>query len=107
DFIVDNYLEITSSLTSRIGEMENTMFRTEFDKQAVQQVYTLRRQLLAIRNAALPVDEICNQLIRLHEDIVPKTLRPYLRDVQDHAHHVVMDAEDMREMLTSAMHVNL
>ena len=107
DFIVDNYLEITSSLTTRINELEGNMFCSEFDRQEVQNVYMLRRHLLAIRNAALPVDEICNQLIRLHEDIIPKALRPYLRDVQDHAHHVVMDTEDMREMLTSAMHVNL
>ena len=83
------------------------MFRTEFDRKSVQHVYTLRRQLLALRNAAMPVDEICNQLIRLHEDIIPKPLRAYLRDVQDHAHHVVTDTDDMREILTNAMHVNL
>ena len=51
--------------------------------------------------------EICQQLVRFHEDIIPKNLRAYLRDVQDHAHHVMIDAEDMREMLTSAMQVNL
>ncbi|MCK1970097.1 magnesium and cobalt transport protein CorA [Franconibacter sp. IITDAS19] len=107
DFIVDHYLEITASLGERITKLEEKMFRSEFDKQAMQEVYTLRRQLLEIRNAALPVNEICNQLIRLHEDIFPKSLRPYLRDVQDHAHHAVMDAENMHEMLTSAMHVNL
>jgi magnesium transporter len=73
----------------------------------VKKVYRLRRELLSLRNAAQPLEEICQQLVRLHEDIVPKELRAYLRDVQDHARHVVTDAEDMREMLTSAMHVNL
>ena len=107
DFIVDNYSDITASLSERISEMERAMFRTEFDRKSVQHVYTLRRQLLALRNAAMPVDEICNQLIRLHEDIIPKPLRAYLRDVQDHAHHVVTDTDDMREILTNAMHVNL
>jgi len=83
------------------------MFTTRFDSDALQNVYHLRRELLALRNAALPVTEICQQLVRFHEDIIPKNLRAYLRDVQDHAHHVMIDAEDMREMLTSAMQVNL
>lgn len=107
DFIVDNYSNITAALGERINELERAMFRTEFDRRAVQKVYTLRRQLLSLRNAAMPVDEICNQLIRLHENIIPKPLRAYIRDVQDHAHHVVTDADDMREILTNAMHVNL
>ncbi|URQ61698.1 magnesium and cobalt transport protein CorA [Pantoea alhagi] len=107
DFIVDNYSNITAALGGRINELEGAMFRTEFDRRSVQEVYTLRRQLLALRNAAMPVDEICNQLIRLHENIIPKPLRAYIRDVQDHAHHVVTDTDDMREILTNAMHVNL
>jgi magnesium transporter len=107
DFIVDNYSKITESLNDRISGLEQGMFTTRFDSDALQNVYHLRRELLALRNAALPVTEICQQLVRFHEDIIPKNLRAYLRDVQDHAHHVMIDAEDMREMLTSAMQVNL
>lgn len=107
DFIVDNYSKITESLSERIGELEEGIFTTRFDSQALEQVYHLRRELLALRNAAMPVTEICAQLVRFHEHIIPKKLRAYLRDVQDHAHHVTIDAEDMREMLTSAMQVNL
>ena len=107
DFIVDHYAEMTISLSVKISDLEEAMFRSEFDREAVQNVYTMRRHLLSLQNAAAPVEEICTQLIRLHEDIIPKPLRVYIRDVQDHARHVVNDAEDMREMLTSAMHVNL
>nr|MBA2814053.1 magnesium and cobalt transport protein CorA [Candidatus Pantoea persica] len=73
----------------------------------MKKVYRLWRELLNLRNAAQPLEEICQQLVRLHEEIVPKERRAYLRDVQDHACHVVTDAEDIREMLTNAMHVNL
>ena len=107
DFIVDNYSKITQTLSERIGNLEDGMFSTRFDNHALEQVYHLRRQLLALRNAAMPVTEICPQLVRFHEDIIPKNLRAYLRDVQDHAHHVMIDAEDMRETLASAMQVNL
>lgn len=107
DCIVDNYSKITASLSKRISDMEDEMFSTRFHRDTLEEVYHLRRELLSLRNAAMPVTEICPQLVRFHEDLVPKNLRAYLRDVQDHAHHVMIDAEDMREMLTSAMQVNL
>lgn len=107
DFITDRYSELTAALGEKISDMEESMFRSDFDRDAVQVVYSMRRHLLALKNAAAPVEEICTQLIRIHEHIIPQPLRAYIRDVQDHASHVVADTDDMREMLTSAMHVNL
>lgn len=107
DFIVDSYADLTARLNTTISEMEATLFHSEFDRDAIQAVYSLRRNLLTLRNAAQPVEEICTELIRLHEELIPKPLRAYLRDVQDHARHVVTDVNDMRELLSSAMHVNL
>ena len=83
------------------------MFQNTFNQQAVQQVYSLRRDLLSLRNAAVPAEDICNQLSHHFEDLIPKGLRAYIRDVQDHAHQVITVTDDMREMLANAMHVNL
>ncbi|XBS68202.1 magnesium and cobalt transport protein CorA [Acerihabitans sp. KWT182] len=107
DFVVDNYREIINRYETQFDAIEADMFKSEFDPQAVERVYRLRRELLAMHNAAVPIDEICNQLIRLHETVIPKELRAYIRDVQDHAHQVITRTDDMREMLTNAMHVNL
>ncbi|MCS3409343.1 magnesium and cobalt transport protein CorA [Serratia sp. AKBS12] len=107
DFIVDNYRQIVTHFESAIETIEANMFQSEFDQAAIAHVHSLRRHLLALRNAALPMDEICSQLIRLHEEVIPKDLRAYVRDVQDHARQVVSTIDDMREMLTNAMHVNL
>jgi len=38
---------------------------------------------------------------------MPKSLRAYIRDVQDHANQVIRTTDDVREMLSNAMHVNL
>src|SRR5258707_15545260 len=67
----------------------------------------LLAQEIKLRNAAVPMDDICNQLIRFHDEIIPKELRAYVRDVQDHTHQFITTTDDMREMLTNAMHVNL
>jgi len=107
DFVVDNYQPIMSSYDAQFDRIEASMFKADFDLAVIQESYELRRNLIELRNAAVPMDEICNQLIRFHEDIIPKELRAYLRDIQDHAHRVIAATDDLREMLTNAMHVNL
>jgi magnesium transporter len=107
DFVVDNYRPIVSQFEEQFDAIESGMFKSDFDQSAVEELYDLRRHLLKLRDAAIPMDDICNQLIRFHEEIIPKELRAYVRDVQDHAHQVITTTEDMREMLTNAMHVNL
>lgn len=76
DFVVDNYRSVVARFESTIENIEANMFQSEFDQAAIENVYTLRRHLLALRNAALPMDEICNQLIRLHEEVIPKSCAP-------------------------------
>lgn len=78
DFIVDSYAELAARLNSKIGDIEATLFHSEFDREAIQDVYSLRRNLLGLRNAAQPVEEICTELIRIHEELIPKPLRAYL-----------------------------
>jgi len=107
DVIVDNYLTILHEYTQQFQQIESRMFQSDFDQNAVHEVYRLRRELLSLHNAALPMGDICNQLIQHHETLVPKSLRAYLRDVQDHTRQVVTTTDDMREMLANAMHVNL
>lgn len=107
DFVVDNYRPIISQFEEQLDHLESDMFKSDFDQVAIEKLYDLRRHLLQLRNAAIPMDDICNQLIRFHEEIIPKELRAYVRDVQDHAHQIITITDDMREMLTNAMHVNL
>jgi magnesium transporter len=60
-----------------------------------------------LRNAALPLVEISSELMRLHEDLIPKELRAYFRDIQDHVSRLAALIDGMRDMLTTAMQVNL
>jgi magnesium transporter len=73
----------------------------------IERLYGLKRHLLEFRNAALPVADIAGELMRLHEDLIPKELRAYFRDIQDHVSRLVSLIDGMREMLTTAMQVNL
>jgi magnesium transporter len=107
DFVVDNYQPIIDKFENEYDGLEEGIFKSEFDRLVVGKIYELKRQLLELRNAALPVGEIANELMRFHDDLIPKELRAYFRDVKDHVTRVVGMADIMREMLNSAMQVNL
>ncbi len=87
--------------------LEQDIFRDEFDRAAIERLYQVKHQVLRLRNAVYPVEDICSQLIRLHEELVPKELRAYFRDIEDHASRIVRTLDVVREMLTTAVQVNL
>jgi len=107
DFIVNEYIHCSTHFETIFDGLEENIFKEEFDRLAIQRLYSLKRELLKLRNAALPVEDICNELMRFHEDIIPKELRVYFRDVQDHVHRLITSIDSRHEMLTTAMQVHL
>ena len=107
DFVVDNFQPIVAQLESSFDALEDDIFKQQFDRLVIERLYDLKRDLLELRNTALPVSDICSELMRFHEHIIPKDIRPYLRDIQDHVARLVGSIDNMREMLNTAMQVNL
>jgi magnesium transporter len=87
--------------------LEREIFTDSFSREAVEKLYDLKRELLLLRGSAAPLLDMCNELMRLHLDIVPKDTRVYFRDIHDHVRRVVESLDNMREMVTAAMQVHL
>ncbi len=107
DFVVDHYMPIVNGLEDTFEQLEQGLFRDQFDRNAIERLYHIKRQVLRLRNAVYPIEEMCGQLIRLHEELVPKDLSAYFRDVEDHASRLLRTLDVVREMLTTAVQVNL
>jgi magnesium transporter len=107
DFVVDHYQPIANQLEDVFQDLEKDIFNDRFDRAAIGRLYQLKSQLLRLRSAVLPVQEICSQLIRFHDNLVPKELRAYFRDVEDHVNRIVALLDAISEMLTTAIQVNL
>ncbi|MBP0632040.1 MULTISPECIES: magnesium and cobalt transport protein CorA [unclassified Cupriavidus] len=107
DFVVDHYMPIVTRLEDTLEDLEQGIFHDEFDRGAIEHLYRVKRQVLRLRNAVSPVEDMCGQLIRLHEQLVPRELRAYFRDIEDHASRLVRTLDVVREMLTTAVQVNL
>ena len=107
DTIVDNYLPIVDGFNETLGTLEKNVFSEEFDRATVIHLYALKRELTRMRLAVAPMQDILAQLTRAHGELVRDEVRPYFRDVLDHALRVIESNDTMREMLTAALGVNL
>lgn len=107
DFVVDNYQPVVERLQARFEELEQAIFQQSFDRNAIGRLYKLKGALIKLRDGVGPINDISNHLIRFHEEIVRKELRPYFRDIEDHVTRITRTVDTVREMLTTAIQVNL
>ena len=107
DFIVDNFLPIVRDFKQELQELEQDIFAESYKRDTIKRLYEMQRELLTLKLAVAPLQDILNQLVRLHPNLIRDEVRPYFRDVHDHVSRVNDAIASMREMLTAAMNVNL
>src|SRR5262249_58912485 len=73
---------------------------------SVHRLYTLRRDLLRLRNVAVPLIEVCHRLERAEAPIDP-AMHPLFRDVSDHLVRVEEEIDALREVLAFAFEASL
>jgi magnesium transporter len=100
DAIVDHCFPVLEHYGDRLEELEDLIIRQP-DRQAIQQVHQLKRDLLLLRRAVWPMREVLNGLQREPHECVRETTRMYLRDVYDHAVQVMDIVETYREVAAS------
>lgn len=99
DFIVDNYMLVVRTMHEEVEELEDRVLRMPLDQADIERLHILRRDLLRLRSAAIPLAEVCRRLE--HADVLPIApgMQLYFRDVTDHIHQVVAEINSLRELL--------
>ena len=107
DFIVDNLLPIVRDFREELQELEQDIFAETFNRETVKRLYDMQRDLMTLRLAVAPMQDVISQLVRLHPNLIPDDLRAYFRDVYDHVFRVNESVSAMREMLGATININL
>lgn len=107
DFIVDNYQPIVSDYERELDALEQDVFAESYRRGTIKRLYALRKELTQMRLAVAPMQDILSQLIRTPAFAIPDEVKPYFRDVLDHAARVGDSIDTLREMVAAAMNVNL
>jgi magnesium transporter len=106
DKVVDDYTPVLTNLDVDITELEAQAFGDEAPQGLTERIYRLKRQVISLHRAMAPLQE---PLARLADGrySVNEEMRPYFRDVYDHALRAVQTADQYRELLTSILEANL
>lgn len=107
DAIVDNYQPEVDNLKERFEALEAQILEENLDRDSITRIYALKGQLVKLREAVVPIPDICKELVRQHEGLVRKELRAYFRDIEDHCTRIIKTVDTLREMLTTAVQVHL
>lgn len=102
DAVVDGYFVTLSELARRIEELETRVVADQ-SETVLLSIFTLRREVLVMRNALAPLEDILVRLTRQEQDRFAESTLPYLRDVHDHALQVVDSLRTQHDMLSGLL----
>jgi magnesium transporter len=107
DTIVDRYFPVVDALALEIEGIEERIFAGQTTRANVEALYGLKRKLMTLEHAGGPLLEVSG---KLHGGRVPPTclnLQEYFRDVYDHLARLTQSIDNLRDMVSTAMSVNL
>jgi magnesium transporter len=107
DFVVDNYMPVIEAAQREVEAIEDKVLATGLGRSDVERLYALRRDLLRLRNAVVPLAEVCRRLE--HPDVLDadEAMRLLFRDVTDHVRRIQEDIASLREVLAFAFEASL
>ena len=100
DHVVDVYLEVTEAIEDDIDEMEAEVFTPRSTMDA-EQIYVMKREVLELRRAVVPLGPPLRKLTEGYSSLVPHEVRSYFRDVDDHLVTVTDRVAGFNELLTT------
>ena len=106
DSIIDGFFPVLEAYGEYIEDLEEEVV-TNPQRQTLQKIYRVRRELLSLRRAIWPQRDAINSLIRDGSDLIGDHVQIYLRDCYDHAVQVLDMVETYRELTSGLMDVYL
>ncbi|MEO7746166.1 MAG: magnesium and cobalt transport protein CorA [Actinomycetota bacterium] len=125
DAVVDGYTAIDAEIGRDLEEMEESVFAGEVAAEAAdgqpggsgpresapgqdaRRIYLLKREVLEVRRAVLPLIEPAQKLAERHMPHVPEDSRPFFRDVADHLLRVADHVESYDRLLGDILSAHL
>jgi len=107
DNVVDRYFPILDELETRLERAEEGMFTGPASRAKIEQLYDLKGYLMTLKHAVAPLMEGVGKLYGGRVPHLCQGTQEYFRDVYDHLARINAAIESSREMLTTAIQVNL
>ena len=108
DAVVDRYFPVLDSLESELESIEQLIFSEGAARATtIQALYVLKGKLMILKHAVSPLMEASGKLYGGRVPTVVAGMNDYFRDVYDHLYRINAAIESIRDMIGTALQVNL
>ena len=102
DTIVDDYMPLLDTMSDRLDDLQEKIFE-DFHQDALKEIFRIKKQLLLLRRAVVPLRDVFNVLMRREQPLFPRETMIYFQDVYDHLIRIADTIDTLREIVTSTM----
>jgi len=106
DQVVDDYFPFADRMEDTIDALQDAVMERT-DRDTLTRVFSLKRDVIAVRRAVTPVREVLNQLTNRDLALVDAEELLYFRDVYDHVIRLTDELDNDRELVTATLDVYL
>ncbi len=106
DAIVDGYFPVFDQLADEIDRLEDRILERP-DRETLQKVLDMKRELIRIRHVIAPGREVFNQLTSREHDVIGEAQILYFRDIYDHLVRLTDEFDSFRELTASTIELYL
>jgi magnesium transporter len=107
DAVVDRYFPVLDALEVELEEVETRIFAGQNSRAIIESLYGLKQKLMTLKHATSPLLEAIGKLYGGRVPYQCSRLQEYFRDIYDHLVRLNQSIESLREMVTTAITVNL
>jgi magnesium transporter len=106
DAMVDSYFAVLEKTGERIESLEEELVENPSPKTS-HQIHLLKKDLILLRKSVWPLREVVNTLVKEESSLIQERTRFFIRDIYDHAVHVIETTETFREMVSEMIDMYL
>ena len=107
DAVVDRYFPLIDALETELEQLEERMFGGGSTRVNIEAMYALKQKLMVLKHAVGPLLEGVGKLYGGRVPNVCAGSQEYYRDVYDHLTRINQSIDALRDMVTTALSVNL
>jgi magnesium transporter len=107
DAVVDRYFPVLDELEAELESIEQRIFAQGSARATIQALYVLKGKLMILKHAVSPLMEAAGRLYGGRVPTVVAGMGDYFRDVYDHLYRINQAIENIRDMIATALQVNL
>ena len=106
DEIVDGYFPFVDAFEDVIDRLQNAVLGRP-SRDTLEELFTLKRELISVRRAVSPVREILNQLTNRELALIDPEEIIYFRDIYDHSIRLTDELDTDRELVAATVEIYL